>query len=255
MRVTILIPTYNEKENIRKLLDQILKQTASLKTHKFKILIVDDKSPDGTGEIVKEYISKNKSKIFLLSGDKNGLGSAMIRGYKYALKNLKSEIIVTNEADFGFDFKHLPLMLKKISEGVDVVVASRHVGEGKSQGWTTNRKINHFIANTFFADWVAGIRQVHDKNGAFRAIRVKGVLENINWTNFPTRGFGFFFFLIYKLSQVTNKFYEFPATFTFRTQGESKVSFNPKYFKTYLKDVWEYIKLAFQIRLERSIMK
>ncbi|MBX4206090.1 glycosyltransferase [Candidatus Microgenomates bacterium] len=251
MRVTIIIPTYNERENISLLLKELLQRTSKLSKYKFNFLIVDDNSPDGTGGIVKEFISKNK-KIHLLTGKKEGLGKAMVRGYKYALKNLKPDVIITNEADFGFSFKHLPLMLKEISAGYDVIVASRHVGDGKSEGWTLNRKLNHFIANSFFAKFIAGIDIVYDKNGAFRAIRVKNVLDKIKWNRFPTNGFGFFFYQIHELSKLTDKFYEFPSTFTFRTRGESKVSFNPKYIKAYTKDTLEYIKLAFKIRLERS---
>lgn len=251
MRVCILIPTYNEMENIKLLLNQLLVQIKKLSRHKFSILIVDSNSPDGTGDVVCEFQKKHKN-IYLLEDKKEGLGKSMIRGYGYALKDLKPDCVVTNEADFGFSFKHLPTMLEKIEEGYDVVVASRHVGNGRSDGWTLNRKLNHLIANTFFAGVVAGVDVVRDKNGAFRAIRVKGVLDKLKFSNFPTLGFGFFFYLVYKLSQVTNKFWEFPAVFTFRLRGESKISFNPKYFRGYFRDVLEYIKLAFQIRLERS---
>lgn len=250
MKVTILIPTYNEKENITKLLNELLTRFKKLSKHKFTILIVDDNSPDGTGKIVGKYSKKYKN-VFLLSGKKEGLGKAMVRGYKYVLKNIKPDCIITNEADFGFSFKHLPLMVKKIEEGFDVVVASRHVGDGRTDGWNFNRKLNHLIANTLFASYVAGVKEVYDKNGALRAIRVKGVLDKVNFSKFPSRGFGFFFYLIYELSKITNKFFEFPSVFTFRTVGESKVSFNPKYIRAYVKDIAEYIKLAFKIRLDK----
>lgn len=250
MRVTILIPTYNEKDNAVKLISELNFLTKKLKGYTFKILIVDDNSPDGTGEIIKKYALRQKN-LILLSHKKEGLGKAMIRGYKYALKNLNPDIIVTNEADFGFDFKLMPKMLAKISEGYDVVVASRHVGEGRTDGWTQNRKINHWIANSLFAKYIAGVTEVYDKNGAFRAVRVKGVLDKINFNSFPLRGFSFFFYLIYRLSKVTDKFFEIPATFTFRRVGESKVSFNPRYFKIYLRDTFEYVFLAFKIRLEK----
>ena len=109
--------------------------------------------------------------------------------------------------------------------------------------------LNHFLANTFFAGWVAGVDAVKDRNGAMRAVRVKGVLDKLDFNRFPTRGFAFFFFQIYKLSKITDKFYEIPSVFRFRSRGESKVSFNPKYFRTYLADILEYIRLAFAIRL------
>lgn len=250
MKVVILIPTYNEYENIGKLLTELLAQTKSLKGYDFKILIVDDNSPDGTGNVVKEFMKKNKN-IYLLSGSKEGLGKAMVRGYKYALKELKPDIVVTNEADFGFDFKLMPTMLKKIDEGYDVAVASRHVGGGKTSGWNFQRKLNHFVANTLFARVIAGVDEVHDKNGAMRAIRVKEVLEKLNFNNFPTKGFSFFFYQIFALSRLTDKFFEIPAVFKFRTRGESKVSFNSKYLLTYVKDICEYILLALKIRLER----
>ncbi len=250
MKVVILIPTYNEYENITKLLKELLVQTKRLKGYDFKILIVDDNSPDGTGNVVKDFMKKSKN-IFLLSGQKAGLGKAMVRGYKYALKKFKPGIVVTNEADFGFDFKLMPTMLEKINEGYDVVVASRHVGSGHTSGWTTQRKLNHFVANTLFARVIAGIDDVYDKNGAMRAIRVKGILEKLNFNKFPTKGFSFFFYQIFALSRLTDKFFEVPAVFKFRTRGESKVSFNSKYFLTYVKDICEYILLALKIRLER----
>ncbi len=243
-----MIPTYNERENIEKLLNELLQRTKHLKPHQFEIIIIDDQSPDGTADIVRGFRKKFKN-IHLLSHKKEGLGRAMIRGYKYVLKNFKTDVVVTNEADFGFSFKHLPKMLEKIEEGYDVVVTSRHVGGGRSEGWTLSRKINHWVANTLFAQIIGGVKAVYDKNGAMRAIRVKGILDKLNFNKFPTRGFAFFFFQIYRLSQITDKFYEIPSIFRFRQKGESKVSFNPKYLRSYLRDVVEYVRLAFGIRL------
>lgn len=251
MKVVCIIPTYNEKENITKMLKVMLRIISKQRKDGYIVLVVDDNSPDGTGELVKKIKSK---KIILLSGKKNGLGYAMIRGYKYSIQKLKADVVVSNEADFAFDPKLIPSMVQKIKEGHDVVVGSRHVGGGKTQGWTLNRKLNHWVANKFFATWVAGIDDVYDHNGAFRAIRVHGVLDKIKLNNLKVNGFGFFNYSLFKLTRVTNKFYEFPVTYRFREKGESKVSFNPKYFHTYLRDVGEYIKLSLQIRLEKSRM-
>ena len=242
-----MIPTYNEVENIKKLLESILREIRRLRKHSFVILVVDDNSPDGTGEIVEGLKKKNKI-IKLLNGKKEGLGKAMRRGYLYAMKEFKPEVIIANEADFAVPFKHLGYMIKKIEEGYDVVVASRHVVVGKAMGWTTTRKLNHFMANTLFATWIAGVKIVHDKNMAFKAVRVKGVLDSIDLKKFNVRGFAFFYFFVYRLSQVTVKFYEFPVVYKFRTQGESKVSFNPKYLRNYIRDIKEYVLIAFKIR-------
>lgn len=250
MKVVVIIPTYNERENIGRVLDVTSRALNRDKRNKYILLVVDDDSPDGTGKIVKKFM-----KAYLLTHKKEGLGKAMVRGYRFALKSLNPDVVVSTEADFAYDPKYIPYSLKKIKEGFDVVVASRHVPTGKAEGWTLSRKINHWIANKFFATWVAGVREVHDHNGAFRAIRVRGVLDKINWRKLKVSGFGFFNYFLFKLLQITNKFYEFPVTYKFRTKGESKVSFNPKYFGTYVGDVFEYIKLSFKIRLERGRMK
>lgn len=249
MKVVILIPTYNESENIGKLLLDIDKRIKKLKKYSFGVLIVDDNSPDGTGKIVEEFGRKRKY-VELLTGTKEGLGVAMVRGYKHAIARMKADVVVTNEADFAFDFKHLPYMLRKIDEGVDVVVGSRHVGVGKTEGWTKSRILNHWVANKLFATWIAGVSEVYDHNGAFRAIRVKGVLDKMNWEKMP-RGFGFFFYNMYELTRYTTKFDEFAVTYRFRERGESKVSFNPRYVRTYARDVMEYIRMAFKIRMEK----
>ncbi len=254
MKVVVIIPTYNEKENIGLMLEEMVKISARQKNDKYITLVVDSNSPDGTGEIVKTFVQKYRN-IILLSDMRKGLGKSIIFAYRYALKKLSPDIVVTTEADFAYKPSYIPFAVEKVKKGYDVVVASRHVPTGKAEGWTLNRKVNHWIANKFFATWVAGVREVRDHNGAFRAIRVKGVLDKINFKKVRATGFGFFNYFLFKLTQATNKFYEFPVTYKFRTKGESKVSFNPKYFAIYIRDVLEYIKLSFQIRLERGKMK
>ncbi len=249
MRITVIIPTYNEKENIK----EIIKKTFDAvkgKGDEYTVLVVDDNSPDGTGPLIKGLEAKF-GRLKLLSGKKEGVGKAMIRGYLYTLRNLKPDIVVSTEADFAYDPKYIPDATGKIKEGFDVVVGSRHVGIGKTEGWTLSRKLNHWVANKFFATWIAGVGEVHDHNGAFRAIRVKGVLDKVDFKKIKISGFGFFSYFLFKLTQSTDKFYELPITYRFRTKGESKVSFNPKYFMTYLHDVLEYIFLSFKIRLEK----
>lgn len=260
MRVTVIIPTYNEKENIGDLIEKTFQVVKNQKDD-YQILVVDDNSPDGTGEIVRQFKSRPKAdqpragKLILLSGKKAGVGKAMVRGYLYTLKNLNPDVVISTEADFAYDPKYIPEAVAKIKEGFDVVVGSRHVGIGKTEGWTLSRKINHWVANKFFATLIAGVKEVYDHNGAFRAIRVKGVLNRINFDKIKTTGFGFFSYFLFKLTQVTEKFYELPIIYRFRKRGESKVSFNPKYFTVYFHDVFEYIFLSFKIRLEKAKME
>ena len=184
-----------------------------------------------------------------MSGLKNGLGAAMIKGFKYSINKLSADIVIANEADFSFSPKKVPFMIKKIESGYDVVVASRRFKDVYS--WPLTRRIIHLVANTFFAGIVAGVSEVEDHNSAFKAIKVKGILDKLDFSNFP-KGFGFFNYLVFRLSQVTTKIAEFDTTFTHRTKGHSKVG-NPKYLKSFTKDVLEYIVSCFQIRLERTI--
>lgn len=249
-RIVVLIPTYNEKENIEKLLSELKSVYKEDRRHEYLTLVVDDRSPDGTGKIVKEAQRRDKS-LYLLSGPKNGLGEAMIRGIKYAMKQLRADVVIPNEADFAYESKKILYIVKKIDEGFDFVVASRHVPGGDTSGWTIERKLNHFIANTLCATYVAGTTEVNDHNGAFRGMKVKGVLDQINFDKFPTKGFSFFNYLTYQMTTVTKSIHEFPVVYKFRTKGESKVSFNPKYVRTYLRDIWEFFVVCLQIRATR----
>lgn len=252
MRVVNIIPTYNEKENIAKMLEVLIDIARKNPKYDFIHLVVDDNSPDGTADIVAHAQKKNKS-IKLIKGKKVGLGEALIRSYKYAQDQLKADVIVPNDCDFSFDPYKIPDLLQKIDEGFDVVVASRHVGTGATEGWSFFRKANHFVANELFAWYVAGINQVHDHNGNFKAIRVKGVLDKIPLSKLKVKGFGFQCYIIYQLTKVTSKFFEIPVVFKFRTAGETKISFNKRYLRTYIRDVLEYMWLCINIRIEKSI--
>ena len=253
MKVVNIIPTYNEKENIELMLEALAKIGKENPQHEFTTLVVDDDSPDGTGEIVKRFLKKDPS-VHLITGPKKGLGYALIRGYKYAMEEMKAEVIIPNDCDFSFDPKKIPVLIEKIEEGYDVVVASRHVGKGGTEGWSLFRKLNHWVSNVLFATWVAGIKEVKDHNGNFKAIRVKGVLDQVLLEEMlrggKVKGFGFQAYILYELSKVTNKFCEVPVIFKFRTRGEGKIG--KKYLKSYLRDIFEYIKLSILIRLDRS---
>lgn len=249
-RVIYIIPTYNEKENIEATLKLMGKIASKNREYEFLTLVVDDSSPDGTGEIVKSY-QKNHKNVHLLTGKKEGLGKAMIKGLSHAIEKLKADIVITNEADFSFDPNKIPYMLEKIDEGFDFVVASRHTKGGKTKGWTVARRFNHWAANYFFATLVAGNFSVSDHNGAFRAMRVKGLLDKVNLRGIKIKGFGFFNYLLFRLTAISDSYYEFPVTYNFRTKGESKVSFNPKYLNTYIHDIAEYIITCFKIRMEK----
>lgn len=219
------------------------------KRHKWQtdILIVDDHSPDGTADIVRQY-QKRFSNVYLLLKKKEGLGRALIMGYAYAIKNLRADVVIPNDADFQWDPADIPNLVKKIEEGFDVVVASRHVPGGKVVGWSWFRKLNHEISNTVLAWWMAGVKEVADHAGNFKAIRVAGVLDKVPLSRMKNAGFSFQLHVLYELSKTGAKFTEVPAVFKERKFGKSKIGFN----RYYLRDVLEYIRSSINIRMERS---
>lgn len=243
-----IIPTYNEKENIVEMLDIVAKILKKQKKYNSKILVVDDNSPDGTGNLVTQMSTRNRS-IYLLKGSKNGLGIAIIRGYKYAIKNLSADVIITNESDFSYSPNSIPKILKLIENGADAVFISRKPETLKS--WSFERRIIHWVANSLFAKIVAGITKPDDHNSAYKAFRVKEVLSKIDFSKFPN-GFSFFNYLTYKVLIVTSKTKEIFVKYTPRKKGLSKISMHPKYLKYFLPEMLQYISTCIRIRIEKS---
>lgn len=247
MKIVHIIPTFNERENIGRMIEAIETVGKKYPSWKNEILIVDDYSPDGTGDVVRQ-ISKTKKNVYLLEKKKEGLGKALVLGYDYAIKNLHADVVIPNDADFQWDPGEFPNLVKKIEEGYDVAVASRHVPGGSVIGWNWFRTINHEVSNTFLAWWVAGVREVHDHAGNFKAIRVKNMLDRVPLHKMRNIGFSFQLHILYELSKVGATFCEVPVVFRERRFGISKIGLNRYYFR----DVVEYVKNSFQIRADRS---
>lgn len=247
MKIVHIIPTYNEKENIGFMIDILENLSKKHEDWSTEILIVDDKSPDGTKNIVQKY-QKKYPNVHLLEKTKEGLGKALIKGYEYAIHKLKADIVIPNDADFQWDPEDFPKLVQKIEEGYDVAIASRHVPGGKVIGWNWFRKLNHEISNYLLAWWVAGVRQARDHAGNFKAIRVKNILDKVPLEKMQNAGFSFQLHILYELSKVKAKFIEVPVIFKERKFGKSKIGFN----KYYLRDIIEYVRSSLLIRVDRS---
>ncbi len=244
-KVVNMLSTYNEKENITPMvetLDRIAKENPQ---YEFITLVVDSHSPDGTGQIVKD-LAKTRNNLFLLETPR-GLGVSLIAGYGHAVKELKADVVIPNDCDFQWDPELIPAMLQKIDEGYDVVVPSRHT-KGAKDAFTGFRKLTHFISNDLLNGYWAGIHEVKDKAGNFKAIRVKDVLEKVDLSKINVRGFVIQSTIIYELSKTKAKFIEIPAVFGARRAGESKVGFSWQF----VKDIIETFKNSTRIRFERS---
>jgi len=247
MKIVHIIPTFNEKENIGQMIEAINEVGAKNPKWSNEILVVDDYSADGTATVVQEY-KKKFPNVHLLLKEKEGLGRALIIGYEYALKKLHADLVIPNDADFQWDPLDYPKLVKKIESGYDVVVASRHVPGGQVVGWNWFRKLNHDISNSLLAWWIAGVHEVKDHAGNFKAIRVRGILDQVQLVKMKNAGFSFQLHILYELSKTSAKFAEIPVIFRERKYGKSKIGFN----RYYIRDVIEYIRSSILIRLDRS---
>lgn len=247
MKIVHIIPTFNEKENIGRMIELLEEIGRKNNNWQTQILVIDDYSPDGTSQVVQKY-QKRYHNIHLISKKKEGLGKALILGYEYAIKKLHADVVIPNDADFQWDPNDFPKLLEKMEEGYDVVVASRHVSGGKVIGWNWFRKLNHDVSNSLLAWWLAGVREVIDHAGNFKAIRVKGILEKVPLAKMKNAGFSFQLHILYELSKTKAKFIEVPVIFKERKFGKSKIGLN----RYYLRDVTEYIRSSILIRFDRS---
>ncbi len=237
-RIVVVVPTYNERENIAPLLDSLLRQARNLTDCLFFILVVDDSSPDGTFEVVNRY-SKIYYNVHLLKGKKEGLGVAYIRGFNYALNKLKADIVFEMDADFSHNPADIPRFIKELEKGADFVIGSRYVEGGSvPNDWPFLRKINSRWGN-IFARYVAGIVGIKDCTSGFRAIRAS-VLREINLSSLGAKGYSFQMNLLYRaFVKKSFNIVEIPINFVDRKRGESKIR---------IKDIQEFISNAFVLR-------
>ncbi len=239
MKTVIVIPTYNEKENISRLIPEIFAEQSNT-VHDLYILVVDDNSPDQTADVVREWIEKD-SRVSLITGKKEGLGKAYIRGMRYALDHLKAEVIVEMDADFSHKPEDLPRLLKELDEH-DFVIGSRYVPGGKiPQEWSLLRKMNSKFGN-IAARYIAGITSIKDCTAGFRAIGAH-VLEEVDLSQITSDGYCFQVVLLHRAITHGARLKEIPVEFIDRTVGVSKLGFS---------DIIEFLFYVWLIRLEGS---
>lgn len=214
-KIIVFIPTYNEKENISPLLRRIL----DLGVDNLKVLVVDDNSPDGTGEIVRGLAEKRDDIICLSRYEDRGRGSAGIAGMKHCLKE-GADIIIEMDADFSHDPIHIPHMLKEI-EKFDIVVGSRFVKGGREVGRSLTRRLCTVLAN-FYIHFLLGIR-IKDCTSGYRCFR-RRVLEGINLDNTVSLGPSIVQELLYKAYLKGYTISEVPIVFVDRKHGYSTFS-------------------------------
>lgn len=215
MKVLVIIPTYNESENILNLIPQILNKSNG---EDFNVLVIDDNSPDGTAQLVKNL---NNPKVNIIEREKKmGLGTAYVTGFKYAIEN-KYDLVFEMDADFSHDPKYLPDFIAKIKEGYDVVVGSRYVNGISVLNWPIGRLILSYLANVY-TRWITGLK-VMDTTAGFVCYRVSA-LKQINLDNIKSNGYSFQIEMKFKMHKKGLKICEVPILFVDRRAGHSKMS-------------------------------
>ena len=218
MITSVIVPTYNEKENIGPLIDRLLELPVEV-----HVIVVDDNSPDGTGDIADRMMEKHPGRVDVVHREgKLGLGTAYIAGFKHAIK-LQSDLIVTMDADFSHPPENIPAMIDKIQEGYDLVIGSRYVPGGKAVECTLPRKMLSWGANAF-ARVALGLT-AHDTTAGFRCYR-RDALESIDLDDIFSNGYSFLIEMLYKVQRQGWLVGEVPIVFHNRRQGVSKISRN-----------------------------
>ena len=240
MKIVVILPTYNEKDNISLLIEALQEQFRKIR-HDMNILVVDDNSPDGTADVVRMECAK-ASNVFLITGTKEGLGAAYVRGMKYAINEMHADAVMEMDADFSHKPEDVPRLIEALDHGADFAIGSRYVPGGKIPAdWSLIRRMISTWGNVF-ARYVAGMYEVKDCTAGFRAIR-GSVIRNIDLDSLNVRGYAFQIALLHEAILNHAAVSEVPVEFVDRKRGQTKLG---------VSDIVEFMLNAWWIRFERS---
>jgi dolichol-phosphate mannosyltransferase len=215
MRTLVVNPTYLEAENIA----EVLRRTRAA-VPEASILVVDDNSPDGTGELAEEAARELGAIEVLHQPAKNGLGNAYRAGFAVGLAQ-GYEVLVQMDADLSHDPAQLPSLLDAVEQGADLAIGSRYVPGGSIPHWPAHRRAMSKYGNLYATTVLA--LGVNDATSGFRAYR-GDVLERVDYSSTRAAGYGFQIELAYRVAQAGGKIAQLPITFTDRVRGQSKMT-------------------------------
>ncbi len=228
--ILVVIPTYNEADNIRRLIPIVLGVVEGT-----EVLIVDDNSPDGTADVVREY-ARTDTRVHLIERPaKMGLGSAYVMGFKYALEN-RYDVVVQMDADFSHDPHEIPSFINAV-KNADLVLGSRYANGVRVLNWPIRRLLLSYSANVY-SRIMTGL-PVTDATGGFKCFR-RAVLEAINLNTIKSNGYAFQIEMTFKTWKKGFHIEEIPITFLDRRHGSSKMS---------KQIVWEALFMLFKLRV------
>lgn len=226
--ILVIVPTYNESRNIVKVLDLV----SDLQIPNLDILVMDDNSPDGTAELVKEYSQKNSHVYLIKRESKLGLGTAYISGFRYALEH-DYQYIFEMDADLSHDPKEIPNLLEAAKEA-DLVIGSRYISGVNVINWPLLRLFISVMASKY-TRIITGL-PVRDCTGGFKCFR-RQVLESIPLDKVKSNGYSFQIEMNFKVWKRGFRIKEIPIIFYDRTEGSSKMSRKIMYEAAYM--VWK----------------
>ena len=239
-KACVLLPTYNEAENVKFVIPRIFAQAGQMSSHELHVLVVDDNSPDGTQGVVSELMKQYKN-LHLISGKKEGLGEAYKRGIAYVNSNLPSDLVFEMDADGQHDAALIPLFVDLANHGFSLVIGSRFAPGGSTPDFSFHRKLISLVGN-WMIRFLGGLPRIHDCTSGFRCIKTD-VLEKCEFGFLSTRGYSFQSSLLVELLRNGAKVIEVPIVFPDRQYGESKLS---------LRDQMEFLINIVKIRFRQS---
>lgn len=239
MKTLVFLPTYNEKENIERMVETVLRlehlpELEQLGITQVNVLIVDDNSPDGTGELADKLREKHPSKIHVIHRKERGRGTAGIAGFKYALTQ-DVDYIIEMDADFSHDPGDIPRFLQE-AKNYDVVIGSRYIPGGKCDERDAVRDLISRIAGLYSR--LAMGMGIKDWHGGYKCYS-KQALASLNFDDFLSKGYSIGMETLYRLAKSGWTCKEMPITFYERVYGKSKFS---------VKEMLTYAKVSLQLR-------
>ena len=228
VKTVIVIPVYNERENIVSLLDQLLRLEVSI-----DVILVEDNSPDGTGEVVDRYAQENPRVTVIHRQGKLGLGTAYVRGFRHALEK-GYDYIIEMDADSSHDPQYIPTFIDSIDD-YDLVIGSRYLTGVSSVNWPFWRLVMSYFANKYVR-FISGMPYT-DCTGGYK-IFSRRALESVDLGRVKSNSFSFQFELLYRIHVKGMRIREIPIIFYERAIGKSKMD-----KKTFLEAVFKVIQL------------
>jgi dolichol-phosphate mannosyltransferase len=216
MRATVCLPTYNERENLPRMIEAL----AGVLREGDRVLVIDDNSPDGTGEIADALATAHSFVDVLHRSQKEGLGRAYVAGFQRVLAD-GAELVLEMDCDFSHDPGDVPRLIAAAEDGADLVLGSRYVPGGGTRNWGLVRRLISRGGSVYTALFLH--MGVKDPTGGFKCFR-RAVLERLDLDAITPRGYAFQIEMTYRAKQAGFRVVEIPITFVDRVVGQSKMS-------------------------------